>query len=106
LCAKRPANLARFTPGNTVLFVAGSTYPASTTFDLPLDVLSWMDRLATRDHDVWLVDVRGYGSSTRPPEMAAPASERPPVVRTPVATCDVANAAAFVRAKVAWQKST
>jgi pimeloyl-ACP methyl ester carboxylesterase len=101
---KRRADLSRFTPDNTVLFVAGSTYPASTTFDLSLDGLSWMDHLAAQGNDVYLVDVRGYGSSTRPPEMNAPASDNAPVVRTPVAVRDVASAAEFVRARRGLEK--
>ena len=63
---KRRADLAHFTPDNTILFVAGSTYPASTSFDLQLDGFSWMDHLADQGYDVYLVDVRGYGRSTRP----------------------------------------
>ncbi|WP_166301782.1 MULTISPECIES: alpha/beta hydrolase [unclassified Bradyrhizobium] len=96
---KRRADLARFTPGNTILFVAGSTYPASTSFDLRLDGVSWMDHLAARGHDVYLVDVRGYGSSTRPPEMALPASVNAPIVRTPVAVRDIGSVVAFIRAR-------
>lgn len=96
---KRRADLARFTPDNTILFVAGSTYPASTTFDLRLEGLSWMDHLAARGHDVHLVDVRGYGSSTRPPEMNGPPRDNAPAVRTEVAVRDVASAAEFVRAR-------
>jgi pimeloyl-ACP methyl ester carboxylesterase len=101
---KRRADLSLFTSDNTILFVAGSTYPASTTFDLPLDSLSWMDHLAAQGHDVYLVDVRGYGSSTRPPEMNAPAGANAPVVRTPVAVRDVARAADFVRARHGLEK--
>jgi pimeloyl-ACP methyl ester carboxylesterase len=101
---KRRADLSRFTSDNTVLFVAGSTYPASTTFDLPLDGLSWMDHLAAQCNDVYLVDVRGYGSSTRPPEMNAPAGDNAPAVRTPVAVRDVASAADFVRARHGLEK--
>src|SRR5690349_13878786 len=67
---KRPADLAAFRPERTVLYVHGATYPASTSFDLPLDGVSWMDYLAARGYDVWLLDLRGYGRSTRPPEMA------------------------------------
>src|SRR5712671_1298108 len=74
---KRPANLTAFRPERTVLYVHGATYPASTSFDLPLDGLSWMDYLAARGYDVYLLDVRGYGRSTRPPEMAQAADAHP-----------------------------
>src|SRR5690349_7523354 len=39
---KRPSDLITHSAQRTVLFVHGSTYPASTTFDLPLDGKSWM----------------------------------------------------------------
>ncbi|CCE07514.1 Alpha/beta hydrolase fold precursor [Bradyrhizobium sp. STM 3843] len=96
---KRRSDLVQFSADKTVLFVAGSTYPASTSFDLRLDGLSWMDHLAHKGYDVYLVDVRGYGRSTRPAEMEAPASDNQPIVRTPVAVRDVASAAAFVRSR-------
>src|SRR6266481_5864165 len=67
---KRPADMTAFRPERTVLYVHGATYPASTSFDLALDGLSWMDYIAARGYDVYLLDVRGYGRSTRPPEMA------------------------------------
>ncbi|MGY3032754.1 pimeloyl-ACP methyl ester carboxylesterase [Bradyrhizobium sp. USDA 4354] len=96
---KRRSDLVRFSADKTVLFVAGSTYPASASFDLRLDGLSWMDHLAQEGYDVYLVDVRGYGRSTRPTEMEAPASDNQPIVRTPVAVRDVASAAAFIRSR-------
>ena len=49
-----------------LLFVHGATYPSETAFDLQLNGLSWMDYIAQRGYDVYLVDVRGYGKSTRP----------------------------------------
>ncbi len=79
-----------FTADRIVLFVHGSTYPADTSFDLPLDGLSWMDYIAQRGFDVYLLDLRGYGRSTRPPEMSQPAEKNPPIVRTDVAVKDVA----------------
>ncbi len=96
---KRRADLTSFSSEKTILFVAGSTYPASTTFDLRLADMSWMDHLASGGYDVWLVDVRGYGSSTRPPEMAAPAADNGPTVRTEVAVRDIAAAVAFIRSR-------
>ncbi|VWC44929.1 hypothetical protein BAR24066_07283 [Burkholderia arboris] len=94
---KQRSDITHFDGMRTVLFVAGSTYPASTSFDLALDGTSWMDQLALAGYDAWLVDVRGYGRSTQPPEMAQPAELNPPIVRTPVAVSDVATAVNFVR---------
>jgi len=59
---KRPANMTSFRPERTVVYVHGATYPASTAFDLKLDGLSWMEYIASRGYDVYLLDLRGYGN--------------------------------------------
>ena len=61
-----------------------------------LEGLSWMDYIARHGWDVYLVDVRGYGRSTRPPEMDQPAASNPPIVRTDVAMRDVGSAIDFI----------
>jgi pimeloyl-ACP methyl ester carboxylesterase len=94
---KRPESLTAFAPGRTLLFVHGATYPAHTAFDLPLVGLSWMDYIAARGFDVWCVDLRGYGRSTRPAEMAQPPEANPPLVRGETAVADIASAATFIR---------
>ena len=94
---KRPEQSIPARPDRTLLFVHGATYPASTAFDLPLGGLSWMDYMAGRGFDVWLMDLRGYGRSTRPPEMAQPPEANPPLVRGEQAVADIAAAAAFIR---------
>ena len=71
---KRPANMTSFRPERTLLYVHGATYPASTAFDLKLAGLSWMEYIAARGYDVYLIDLRGYGKSTRPPEMSQKAT--------------------------------
>jgi pimeloyl-ACP methyl ester carboxylesterase len=86
--------------------VHGATYPASTAFDLPLGGLSWMDYIAGRGFDVWCLDLRGYGRSTRPPEMSQPAEANPPLVRGEQAVADIARAAAFIRERRALPKLT
>lgn len=63
---KRPPGIQTFASDRIVLFVHGATFPSESTFDLSLDGLSWMDFIARAGHDVYLVDVRGYGGSTRP----------------------------------------
>ncbi len=94
---KRPENLQSFTPGRTLLFVHGATYPAHTSFDLPLGGTSWMDYIAGSGFDVWCMDIRGYGRSTRPPEMNQPPEANAPIVRGDVAVADIASVAAFIR---------
>jgi pimeloyl-ACP methyl ester carboxylesterase len=78
----RPADLTTFRPERTLLFVHGATYPSDTMFDLKIDGESWMDSIARHGYDVYSMDVRGYGRSTRPPEMERPARDSPPVVTT------------------------
>jgi pimeloyl-ACP methyl ester carboxylesterase len=94
---KRPENLTSFSPARTVIFVHGATYPAHTAFDLPLGGLSWMDYIAGQGFDVWCLDIRGYGRSTRPPEMNQPPEANPPIVRGETAVKDIGTAAAFIR---------
>jgi pimeloyl-ACP methyl ester carboxylesterase len=86
---KRPADMALQTAQRTVLFVHGSTYPASTSFDLPLDGKSWMDFIAERGFDVYLMDLRGYGRSTRPQAMSRAPIGEDPIVTTSEAVRDV-----------------
>ncbi len=96
---KRPASLTQFTPERTVVFVHGATYPSHTSFDLQLDGMSWMDYIASRGFDVWLLNVRGYGGSTRPPEMALPADVNGPIVRGDVAVRDIGTVVDHILAK-------
>src|SRR4029079_14446146 len=86
---KRPADMASFRPERTLLYVHGATYPSSTAFDLQLDGLSWMDYIAGRGYDVYLLDLRGYGKSTRPKEMSQPAEANGPIVRGDTAVKDI-----------------
>mgnify|MGYP002778406951 CR=1 FL=1 len=94
---KRSGCMQEGAPRKVLLYVHGATYPSETAFDLPLDGTSWMDFIAFHGWDVWLVDLRGYGRSTRPKEMAAPAKDHGPIVTTDVAVRDVETAAQFVR---------
>ena len=96
---KRPAAMTSFRPERTVLFVHGATYPAHAAFDLKLDGQSWMDYIAARGYDVYLLDVRGYGKSTRPKEMAEDAKNNPPIVRGETAVKDIGTVVDFILAR-------
>jgi pimeloyl-ACP methyl ester carboxylesterase len=93
---KRPADMNTFRPERTLVFVHGATYPAHTAFDLKLDGMSWMDYIAARGYDVYLLDVRGYGKSTRPKEMEQDAAANPPIVRGDTAVRDIGSVVDFV----------
>jgi pimeloyl-ACP methyl ester carboxylesterase len=93
---KHPEGVGAFPAEKIVLFVHGATYPAETAFDLQLNGMSWMDYIAMQGYDVYLVDLRGYGKSTRPSEMDRPAEENAPIVRTDTAVKDVGAAVAFI----------
>ena len=101
---KHLAGMKKFTAEKTLLYVHGSTYPAETAFDLSLGGTSWMEYMAARGYDVWLVDLRGYGKSTRPPEMDQPADQNPPIVRTDTAVKDVSSAVDYILKKRNIQK--
>ena len=86
---KRPADMKTFTPEKVLLYVHGATYPSETAFDLELGGFSWMDYIARQGYDVYLLDLRGYGRSTRPSEMDAPANDNAPIVKTETAVRDI-----------------
>ena len=93
---KHPADMTTFRPDRTVLYVHGATYPASTAFDLQLGGTSWMDYIAARGYDVYLLDLRGYGKSTRPKEMSQPPEANGPIVRGDTAVKDIGSAVDFI----------
>jgi pimeloyl-ACP methyl ester carboxylesterase len=94
---KRPVGMKKFTSPRTVLFVHGATYPSSTTFDFALVGWSWMDFIATHGYDVWALDLRGYGQSTRPRQMEEAPKANGPIVHTDDAVADLARAVAFIK---------
>jgi len=101
---KHPAGMTHFTPERTVVFVHGATYPAETAFDLRLDGFSWMDYIARRGFDVYLLDVRGYGRSTRPPAMDAKPGANPPFADTADARADVHAVVEYIKRDRALEK--
>jgi pimeloyl-ACP methyl ester carboxylesterase len=88
--------MSTFRPEQTVLYVHGATYPSETAFDLKLDGVSWMEYMASRGYDVWLLDLRGYGKSTRPPEMTDKPEANPPIVRGDTGVKDIGAAVDFI----------
>jgi pimeloyl-ACP methyl ester carboxylesterase len=96
---KRPGGMDKFGPERIVLFVHGATYPSETGFDISLGGFSWMDYVAQCGWDAYMMDLRGYGRSTRPPEMSRPAKENPPIVNTDAAVRDVSAVVDYILAR-------
>jgi len=93
---KRLEGRDSFPAERVVLFVHGATYPSETFFDINLPGGSWMEHVAGKGYDVYAVDVRGYGRSSRPAAMDAPAAENPPFATTADAIKDVGSAVDFI----------
>jgi pimeloyl-ACP methyl ester carboxylesterase len=92
---KRPAGVEKFAPDRIVIMQHGATY-GSAAFDLPFGGISWMDYIAARGFDVYCIDLPGYGRSERPAQMAEPAENNPPFMRTPDAAECVGTVVDFV----------
>src|SRR5262245_20288798 len=93
---KHSAGEASYGPGRIVLFVHGATFPSETMFDIELPGGSWMEHAAKRGFDAYLVDIRGYGRSTRPAAMELPPADNPPFAGADDAVLDVAAAVDFI----------
>lgn len=83
---------------STIVMMHGATFASESLFDVPLANESFMDFLARQGFDVWSVDVRGYGRSTRPQAMQADAAASPPLVRTETGVEDFGRAVDFILA--------
>jgi pimeloyl-ACP methyl ester carboxylesterase len=101
---KHLAGMNRFSSDKTVLFIHGATYPSETAFDLRLAGTSWMEYIARQGYDVYLLDVRGYGTSTRPAQMDKPPQDNPPFAGAKEAVRDVDAVVDFIRKRRDIQK--
>jgi pimeloyl-ACP methyl ester carboxylesterase len=96
LINRHPVGPKQFTPDRIVLFVHGATFPIASAFDVDLAGGSWMDYIAQRGFDVYGVDVRGYGGSTRPAAMDGDPKASAPLAVTRDAVNDVTAAVEFI----------
>jgi pimeloyl-ACP methyl ester carboxylesterase len=58
-----------------------------------------MDYVAERGFDAFTLDIRGFGRSTRPPEMKEPVGQNLPLVRADQAMRDIDAAIDYIRSK-------
>lgn len=81
---------ARSNPTVPILLLHGARVPGIASFDLDVPGGSLARDLAAVGHAVYLMDARGYGSSTRPPEMSQSPLAHPPLVRSSEVVRDIA----------------
>lgn len=93
---KHLAERTGFRPEQILLMVHGATFPSEVAFDIDLPGGSWMDYVASKGYDVYFVDVRGYGRSTRPSAMSHPPANNAPFANTSDAVNDVSAAVEFI----------
>lgn len=72
-----------------ILLIHGARVPGLASFDLDVPGGSLAAELAERGLAIYVMDVRGYGGSTRPQEMSELASEHAPLVRSNEAAHDI-----------------
>lgn len=80
-----------------ILLLHGARVPGIASFDLPLAGGSLAADLAATGRRVFVMDARGYGRSTRPPEMSEPPEAHPPLVRSPEVVRDVEAVVEWIR---------
>lgn len=80
-----------------ILLVHGARVSSKASFDLPVAGGSLAADLAARGFDVYTLDVRGYGASTRLAEMASAPTTGAALVRANAAVEDIDAAVDFAR---------
>ncbi|WP_246564929.1 alpha/beta fold hydrolase [Ancylobacter sonchi] len=88
---------------SAVLLLHGARVPGVASFDLSVEGGSLAADLAEAGHLVYILDLRGYGQSSRPAAMAHPAIDSAPLIRTNEAVADIAAA---VDAITEWSGDT
>ncbi len=83
-----------------LLLLHGARVPGVASFDLPVPGGSLAADLAAAGHHVFILDARGYGGSTRPPEMERPPGAGDPLVRSSEVVRDVVAAVEWIRRRV------
>ncbi|GAB5470775.1 MAG: alpha/beta fold hydrolase [Rhodospirillales bacterium] len=85
--------------GDPVILLHGARVPGIASFDLEVPGGSLAADLARAGLTVYIVDLRGYGGSTRPAAMAAPRQPSTPLVRSGDAFRDLDAAVGAVLAR-------
>lgn len=90
--------------GKPILLIHGARVPSLASFDLPVTNGSLAEDLAKAGHIVYLMDARGYGRSTRPPEMSQPRENKPALVRSNEIVQDIATVVGEIQKRTKQKK--
>jgi len=80
-----------------ILLVHGARVPGVASFDLSVPGGSLAADLADKGFCAYVMDVRGYGKSTRPPEMQEPPENHAPLVCSVETVRDIDAAIELIR---------
>lgn len=87
-------------PGKApLLLLHGARAPGIPSFDLQAPNGSLAEDLAKEGIPVYIMDIRGYGQSTRPPEMSEPRSANAPLIRSTEAVKDISAVVDWIQKK-------
>ena len=84
--------------GVPILLVHGAGGGGISSFDVPVPGYSFAEDLARAGHPAYVIDVRGWGRSSRPAALEAPPQANPPAVGSDEAVRDIAAVVDWVRA--------
>jgi pimeloyl-ACP methyl ester carboxylesterase len=79
-----------------VLYVHGATFHSASSIAHRFDGRSWRDALCDAGFDVWGLDFRGFGASSRYAEMQQPALDNPPLCASGDAAAQLEAAVRFI----------
>jgi pimeloyl-ACP methyl ester carboxylesterase len=80
-----------------ILLIHGARVPGLASFDLDVPGGSLAVDLAQRGFVVYVMDIRGYGASTRPKEMDEAPSAHPPLVRSNEVARDIGAVVEWIK---------
>lgn len=83
-----------------VLLLHGARVPGVASFDLDVPNGSLAADLASNGYIVYVMDARGYGKSSKPPEMEQPPTENPPLTRSSEVVRDIAAVVEWIRQRL------
>lgn len=87
-----------------ILFLHGSTFPTTLSFDFRINNISWMGNLSSNGYDVYGLDFLGYGNSERYPEMESTSKKTKVVGRATDVCLDVEIAVEMILKKTGKNK--